>query len=288
MTEPYTSWQRPLRPIRERELRLFRSLVERETGIFLGPSKKALVSGRLAKRLRALGLTTFDAYYRTVCSDRQEAIRMLDCLCTNETSFFREQAQFEYLEQQVLKRWQEEAAAGLRPRRVRVWSAACATGEEPYSLAMTLLWHLSGWQIEIIASDLSTQALEHATTGHYAIERAVKVPEAYRKRFMLKGVRSQAGKVAVAPELRSVVRFERLNLADDSYPHRGAYDLLFCRNVMIYFRSESRAQTVTRLLRHLASDGYLFLGHSESLNGVTDRVRCVIPNVYTWSQASDR
>jgi chemotaxis protein methyltransferase CheR len=147
-----------------------------------------------------------------------------------------------------------------------------------------MLWdHLppaAGWTIEIRATDLSTRALERARAGIWALEKAKEIPPRYLRAFMLKGKGPQGGIMKVGPGIRSIIEFERLNLNDDTYPALGFFDLIFCRNVLMYFSAESRARVVERLLNHLAPSGYLFLGHAETLNGVTDRVRSVMPTVY--------
>jgi chemotaxis protein methyltransferase CheR len=272
--------------VSDKDFRLFQEWVYREAGIFLAPVKKALLAARLAPRLRALGLKSYGDYYRHVLTEGNEAeqVRMLDCLCTNETHFFREPAHFDCLVQRVAPLWREQAAGGLRPRRVRVWSAACSTGEEPYSLAMTLLSEFppgSGWEVEVLATDLSTRVLERAQAGLWTLDKSKEIPPAYLRAFMLKGVRSQEGRMGVGPLLRSVVRFERLNLNDERYPGLGTFDLIFCRNVLIYFDVASKAGVLRRLFEHLTPRGFLFLGLSESLTGSMIRARCVQPAVYT-------
>ncbi len=276
-----------VRPLNEDEFRLFQRLIHQEAGIFLGPSKKELLVARLRRRLRARGVRSFLAYHRLVKHDSAERVKMLDCISTNETHFFREPRQFEFLEQHVFPAARAAASRpplGLPARRrpgLRVWSAGCSSGEEPYSLAMTLLDNFANWPIEILATDLSTQILAKAQAAVWPIERATEIPTAYRKRFMLRGTRRQAGKMKAGPEIRSVVRFERLNLNNDTYPSLGLFDLIFCRNVLIYFNAESREQVIRRLLNHLGPDGILFLGHAESLSGLTTLVRSVGPNTYT-------
>jgi len=274
-----------IRPISEREFALFQALILRESGIFLAPAKKALLVGRLSKRLRALGLSSFGAYYERIVDgdDREERVAMLDCISTNETHFFREPRQFEFLERQVLPRWKERG-----PRVLRVWSAGCSTGEEPYSLAMLLLHHFppfSGRQIEILATDISTRALARAEEAVWPIDKASEIPISYRRAFMLRGTASQEGKMKAAPEIRSLVRFERLNLNEEHYPVRGPFHLIFCRNVLIYFQMETKLKVIHRLLDVLAPDGLLFLGHAESLNAVTDRVASVVPTVYAHAKS---
>ncbi len=273
-----------IRPISEKEFAFFQALIHREAGIYLSPVKKALLEGRLSRRVRELGLTSFGAYYRRVVEgDGKELVRLLDYISTNETHFFREPQHFEFLEKHVFPEWTAQAATAHRARRVRVWSTACSTGEEPYSLAMTLWAYFSpaaGWEIEILATDLSTRALERARAAIWPLERAREIPPRYLKSCMLRGTRSQAGKIKVSPEIRSVVEFQRLNLKDDTYPVTGFFDLIFCRNVLIYFDSELRLRVIQRLLNHLAPTGYLFLGHAETLSSLADRVRSVMPTVY--------
>jgi chemotaxis protein methyltransferase CheR len=283
-----------IRPLTDREFTLFQTLIHREAGIYLAPVKKPLLVRRLSSRLRELGLTSFSAYYRLAKQpDHEERIELLDRICTNETHFFREPRQFELLSEGILPAWFEAGEAGRRPRRVRAWSAACSTGEEPYSIAMALLGQLrpeaaapapsplAPWHIEVLGTDLSTRALATARQATWPIERSARVPPELRRRFMLKGVRSQAGKVKAGPELRSVVHLERLNLNGDSYPVRGGFDLIFCRNVLIYFDVQSRRRIVDLLVERLMPGGYLFLGHAENLSGRQLGLRGVIPCVYT-------
>jgi chemotaxis protein methyltransferase CheR len=272
------------RPLSGAEFRLFQDLIRREAGIFLSESKKALLVGRLSKRLRELGLASFGEYHRYVTrEDPAERTRMLDCVSTNETHFFREPLQFAFLEERILPDWQAAAEAGVRPRRIRVWSAACSTGEEPYSLAMTLLSRFppeSGWEIEILGSDISTRVLDRAEAGMWPLERAAEIPERHLKRYMLRGTRSQEGKMKAGPELRSVVRFERINLNADSYPVTRRFDVIFCRNVLIYFDAPSKARVTRQLIRHLEPTGYFFLGHAESVVDMASELERVGPTIY--------
>jgi len=275
-----TAAREGVRPLSQSEFAAFQGLIYREAGIFLSDVKKALLVGRLSRRLRELSLPTFAAYHRLVQEDESERVRMIDSICTNETHFFREPRQFEFLERQLLPIWRADAERGERTRTVRAWSAACSTGEEPYSLAMLLLDGLPGWGVEILATDLSTRVLEKARTALFPIERSTEIAPAYLRRFMLRGVGPQEGRMKAGPEIRSVVRFQRMNLVDASYAAPPAFDLVFCRNVLIYFKQETKARVVERLLRHLAPRGHLFLGHAESAMGLTSRVRSVGPNVY--------
>jgi len=270
-----------LLPLAEAEYRLFRDFIHRETGIFLGPHKKALLVTRIGRRLRELGLDRFGRYWELVQSDPEERARMIERICTHETCFFREPRQFELLERRLLPRWREEARLQGGPGRLRAWSAGCSTGEEPFSIAMTLLQGLPGWDAEVLATDLSGWALERARSATWPVRRSREIPPHLLKRFMLKGVRSQEGWIRAGAELRQAVRFARVNLNDASYPFETRFEMIFCRNVLIYLDAATRVRVIHRLLDHLAPGGHLFLGHSESLIGVTDRALAVMPTVYT-------
>ncbi|MCP3136452.1 CheR family methyltransferase [Pyxidicoccus xibeiensis] len=276
----------PAPRLSQRELALFQALVEKETGIHLSAAKDALVANRLTRRLRELGLPSFGAYYHYVTERGHEAekVRMLDSLCTHETSFFREPQHFELLRQRILPEWAAEGAAGRRPRTLRVWSAACSTGEEPYSLAMCLLEAFpkgSGWSLEIVATDLSTWAVQRCEQGLWSLDRAATIPPPLLKAFMLKGVRSQEGLMKAGPELRGMMRFARVNLNSPGEWPQGPFDLVFCRNVLIYFGAEARSRVISGMFQRLPATGYFFLGHAESLIGVDADVRPVSANVYT-------
>lgn len=275
-----------MKSMSDHEFGRYRKLIYSRAGIHLTPPKKALLEARLNRRLRELGLESFREYFDYITADQSgaELVRLLDRVATNETHFFREPRQFEFLENTLLPDWLAQSDAGLRPRQVRVWSAGCSTGEEPYSLAMTLLDHLPparGWRLEIVGSDLSTRVVEAAQKAIWPIAKAEEIPERYLKRFMLKGSGAQAAYMKAGPELRSIVRCLNLNLNAQSYPLSGRFDLIFCRNVMIYFDAPTRARVVERLLRHLTPGGYLLVGHAESLTGVSSQLRHVIPTVYT-------
>jgi chemotaxis protein methyltransferase CheR len=276
--------------ITEREYRQFQALVERESGIHLGPEKKALLVGRLRRRVIALGLGSFSAYYRLVTEDDpDERVRMLDSISTNETSFFREPRQFDFLQEHVLPAWTAEGLSGKRQRRIRAWSAACSTGEEPFSLAMILLDRFpagSGWAVEVLGSDLSTRVLAKAETATWPVEKVKEIPQSFLRRYMLRGTRSQQGKMRATAILRETVAFRRVNLNESAYPVQGPFDLIFCRNVLMYFAPVVCKRVVHRLLDLLAPWGYLFLGHAESLSGLSERARNVGPAVYQHEPGS--
>ncbi|WP_438000530.1 protein-glutamate O-methyltransferase CheR [Sorangium sp. So ce185] len=298
------------RTLSDEEFALFQKLVKRLSGIALGPQKKPLLLCRLGPRLRALGLRSFGEYYRrvTAAGGEGELVHMLDCICTNETHFFREREQFELLEREILPAWHAGAGAGAgdgappaRGRPLRAWSAACSTGEEPYSIAMALLDSLPSRDrrdvagrtppragaastgapgISILATDLSSRALDQAQRAVWPIERASEIPEERLRTYMLRGTGASAGLMKARPELRGLVTFRRFNLLDAAPKRFGLFDLIFCRNVLIYFDAATKASIVARLIASLAPSGYLFLGHAEGLHGADHRVRCVAPSVY--------
>ena len=269
----------------------FQQLIYREAGIWLAIHKHALLTGRLARRLRLLGLSNMQEYYQLVTQPDQQHERavMIDCITTNETHFFREPRHFDYLERQVFPKWQQEAAAGERPMRLRMWSAGCSTGEEPYSLAMLLLKHFpegKGWDLEVLATDISTRVLEKARAAVYPIEKAKQIPAEHLRAYMLKGRGDHKGVMKVSPELHRVVRFARVNLHADSYPIPGSFDLIFCRNVLIYFDQESKAKVIGGIVRHLSPSGLLFVGHSEHLGGIAPSLKTVAPTIHALANSS--
>jgi chemotaxis protein methyltransferase CheR len=271
-----------VRPVTPREFGMYRLLVEERLGIHLSDAKQALLTARLLPRIRQLGLKNFSEYYElAVERDDGELGRLLDAICTNETHFFREPTQFEILDKIIVPRWIAEAERGERPARVRIWSAGCSTGEEPYSLAMALTRALPpDFTIEILASDVSSKVLARARDAVYPMRRLHEVPEELRKRFLLRGVGEREGEFRVAPEIRRLVRFEHVNLVSPPQPTIGQFDAVLCRNVLIYFRTETRKRVVRWLCSHVTPGGYLWVGHSESLHDVGAPVRTVVPTVY--------
>jgi chemotaxis protein methyltransferase CheR len=265
----------------DEEFAHFQALIRDKAGIFLAAGKKALLVARLLRRVRELGLGSFSDYYtRVTRQDPGELTHLLDLITTNETRFFRDPAQFAFLADQVCPRWR---AASSPPRTIRVWSAGCASGEEPYSAAMVLRQALpasDGWGIDLLATDLSTRVLQRAQRGFYPVSRAAEIPERYRRAYMLKGVRSQEGAMRVCGEIASLVRFQRLNLCADVYPRDAGFDLIFCRNVLIYFEAAVKAQVIGRLRDCLAPGGLLFVGMAETVVGVNRGLRPVGPMTY--------
>jgi chemotaxis protein methyltransferase CheR len=278
-----TSWR--FRDPSEAEFQRFTTLVYTVAGISLNESKRALVTRRLNGRLKDLGVETLGDYVELIEADDtgDELVVCLDLIATNETHFFREIAHFEYLEHRVFPVWKAEAAEGRRSKLIRAWSAACSTGQEPYSIGMLLLNHFpmsEGWQLDLHATDISTQALDVAQRGDWPIEKAKEIPEELLHRYMLRGTGAHIGRMRAVRHLREMIQFSRLNLNDHMYDVSGSFDLVFCRNVLIYFSAEGRAQVVERLTDRLTPSGLLFVGHAESLHAHRSRLRAVLPTVY--------
>lgn len=270
----------------------YQKLIYQEAGIWLATHKHALLTGRLARRLRLLGLSNMQEYYQLVTQPDQQHERavMIDCITTNETHFFREPRHFDYLVRQVFPKWQQEAAARERLMRLRIWSAGCSSGEEPYSLAMLLLKHFpqdQGWDLEVLGTDISTRVLERARAAVYPIEKSKEIPAEHLRAYMLKGRGDHKAVMKVSPELHRVVRFARVNLHADSYPLLGSFDLIFCRNVLIYFDQDSKTKVIGGILRHLSPTGLLFVGHSEHLGGIAPDLKTVAPTIHALASPSD-
>lgn len=269
----------------------FQRLIYDESGIWLGEHKHALLTGRLAKRLRLLGLQGMQEYFQLVIQPDQthERALMIDCITTNQTHFFREPRHFDFLTEGIFQNWQHNAAAGERPKHIRAWSAGCSTGEEPYSLAMLLMKHFpaeQGWELEVLATDICTKVLDRARAGIYSIEKVKEIPPDFVHAYMLKGKGDQKGLMKVSPEVHRIVRFARVNLHAESYPILGTFDLIFCRNVLIYFDQRSKEKVIAGLVRHLASDGLLLVGHSEHLGSISADLKNVAPTIYAHASRS--
>ena len=257
------------------EFAQFQKLIYRIAGISLADSKKTLLAGRLGKRLRHLNLSSFGEYYRLVSGGDEagELQTMVDLLTTNETYFFREEAHFDFLKNVILA---DHRAADP----FRIWSAASSTGEEIYTLSFVLADTLgleSPWQVT--GSDISTAVLATAERGLYWLDRTRGLPPSYLKKYCLKGVRSQEGSFMIAPEVKRHTRFLQVNL-NQTLPALGKFDVIFLRNVMIYFDADTKRQVIGRLVEQLAPGGHFIVGHSESLNGLTDLLKPVKPTIY--------
>lgn len=258
----------------DKEFSQFQRFIYDAAGISMANGKQALVSGRLAKRLAHHQLNSYGDYLRMLENrDHSRELQIaIDLLTTNETYFFREPKHF------ALLRDLAEQARTTR-RSMRVWSAASSTGEEPYSIAMVLADVLGDGAWEVLGTDISTRVLERARLGHYSMERASGIPIDLLRRFCLKGQGKEAGTMLVEKALRQRVQFMHLNL-NQPLPKLGSFDVIFLRNVMIYFNLETKRQLVSRLMTHLRSGGYLLIGHSETLNDINDTLQAVAPSIY--------
>lgn len=260
--------------ITDTEFGHFQRFIFEAAGITLSSAKKALVSGRLAKRLQARRLDSFTDYFKLLSSgdDAEEVQTAVDLLTTNETYFFREPRHFELL-RDVAK------ASATSGHTFRIWSAASSTGEEAYSMAMVLADALPRQPWEVVGSDISTRVLQRARIGHYPLERTHHIPQPYLKRFCLKGIESQSGTLLVDRAIRQRVAFTQVNL-NETLPNVGTFDMIFLRNVMIYFNGDTKRQVVARILANLKRGGYFCIGHSETLNEITDTLVPVAPSIY--------
>ncbi len=266
----------------DRIFQQFSQLVYDQCGINLHEGKKALLQARLNKRLRITGISTYEDYFNHITSpaNPREFINFLDSVSTNLTYFFRESQHFDFLEKtlpELLAQKQKEGNSKLR-----VWSAGCSTGEEPYSLAMCVLSQISDpgrWDFRILATDISTRVLDVAYRGVYSEEKVQKVPPAMRQVHFRKFSENGTTEYEVGPQVKRIVTFRRLNLKD-SYPFRGQFDFIFCRNVMIYFDKKTQEELVNKMASFLTPGGYLFVGHSESLTGLAHKLGYVRPAVY--------
>jgi chemotaxis protein methyltransferase CheR len=261
--------------ITDAEFSRFQALIRQIGGISLSDAKKVLLVGRLGKRLKHYGFTTFSEYYNfSTSGDAPEELQlMVDLLTTNETYFFREEKHFDFLRQQVLPKHSPE-------RSFDVWSAASSTGEEIYTIAMVLADHFGAdgrWSI--LGSDISLSVLNIAEGGHYPLEKARGLPHEYLRKYCRKGLRSQEGTFLIDSRLRAHTRFCQINL-NANLPEIGNFDVIFLRNVMIYFDLETKRQVVSRLVQKLKPRGFFIVGHSETLNSINGELQTVQPTIY--------
>ena len=263
-----------MRPITDAELAQFQRFIYDEAGITLSTAKKALVMGRLGKRLSHHQLESFGEYFQLLVSGQHpdEVQMAVDLLTTNETYFFREIKHFDFLREQA-------TAARQRGLLFRVWSAASSSGEEAYSIAMVLADCMGTTPWEVIGTDISTRMVQDAERALFTMDRARHVPPDYLRRYCLKGNAEYEGKLLIERGLRSRVKFRYANL-NAPLPELGKFDIIFLRNVMIYFSNDTKQQVVNRVASALKPDGYFLVGHSESLNDITQTVRSVAPAIY--------
>jgi chemotaxis protein methyltransferase CheR len=262
-------------PISDQEFHRIQELIYREAGISLSESKRALVCSRLAKRLRRLGLadhTQYLEYLATKDHDGTERQAMINCLTTNKTDFFREPHHFEFLRDVVFPQAEERAARG-QPRRLRIWSAGCSIGHEPYTIAITAREHFGssqGWDIHILASDINTEVIRTAQQGVYPLEQIEHLEDDVKRKYFLRGSGECEGYCQVRPELRRMITFRQINLMARPWPIQIHFDVIFCRNVIIYFDLDTQRQLTLRFADQLAPKGYLMLGHSEHPTWLTE------------------
>lgn len=261
------------RPPTSEEFSKFQKLIHEMAGIYLPPTKINLLNSRVGKRLIARQCRTFEDYFKLVNrKEESEELKIaIEKITTNETYFFREEKHFAHLQERILPRHQKQNV-------FRVWSAACSTGQEPYSLAMVmqsqkdLLW-------QILASDLNTEVLNVARQGIYSNEELKKIPEEYKLNFCGRGVGEYSGRFRVMPVLRNKIQFSAINLMN-GFDSLGKFDLVVLRNVMIYFERETQKNLIEKVVRVLKPGGYLYVGHSESLHGVSERFNMLKPAIY--------
>lgn len=254
------------------QFEFIRGLIYEHTRISIEERKEDLVHSRLGKRLRALNFTDYDQYCDLLRSPdgETELQKLVDAISTNHTFFFREEQHFKFLQNQAMKELERDARSSA-DRTFRVWSAACSSGEEPYSLAILLNEHpamVDGMKWRVTATDISRDILQRAAAGVYDLSKIRNMPDAWFRTYFLLGQNNTAGKCRVRPELQKHIDFRNLNLFQQDYGLRMNYHVIFCRNVMIYFDQESREKLVNRLFEHLVPGGYLMVGHSESLMSI--------------------
>lgn len=267
------------------DFRRLSGFIESELGIRMPDAKRIMLESRLQKRLRRFGFDSFRKYVDFVFSSEgreTELINMIDAVTTNKTDFFREAEHFDYLVGKIVPAAAARDGAGMT-RPLLLWSAGCSTGEEPYTIAMVLeerRLSLPRFDYRIFASDLSSQVLEKARGAVYEESRAEVVPLSFKKKYMLRSKERSTGLVRMKPEIRARVSFDRINFMDDSYPIADRFDVVFCRNVIIYFERRVQESIIRKLCEHIRPGGSLILGHSETLTGMEMPLRAVAPTIY--------
>ena len=264
----------------DKDFEKIRKFVKEETGITLSDAKKNMVYGRLSRRLRALDIKSFNEYIDIVSEgESEEKGNFVNAITTNLTSFFREEHHFDYVKNTVVP---QVLKNNSHTKKIRIWCAGCSTGEEPYSLSMALhesISDIQSWDIKILATDLDTNVLEHCRRGVYDIDRIVGLSQSRKANWFLKGKGDHSGSVKIDPRLQSLITFKQLNLMQ-GWPMKGPFDFMFCRNVVIYFDKPTQKILFDRYADLVKDDGYLFLGHSESLYNVSTRFQLLGNTIY--------
>jgi chemotaxis protein methyltransferase CheR len=269
----------------DRDFSRMSQFIYTECGIKMSAAKKVMLESRLRKRLRALGLKSYGEYCEYLFSPsgiENELVHMIDMVTTNKTDFFREPVHFNYLVKHALPELLNAHEAGVR-RTVIIWSAGCSTGEEPYTLSMVMndfAESVKGYRYAILATDISTKVLNAAKSGIYHEDRIEPVPALMKKKYLLRSRDRSKALVKIAPELRKQVRFRRLNFMDSDFGMREPADVIFCRNVIIYFDRRTQESLIGRFCKNLRPGGYLFMGHSETLFGMDVPLVQVAPTIY--------
>ena len=276
------------------EFRLFRDLIHRHTGIWLRDGKQVMLASRLSRRLRAHRLTNFADYYRyleRLPDNHHELGELINCVTTNKTSFFREAHHFRFLAETMIPETLAVSRRSTDRHALRIWSAACSTGEEPYSIAITLqeargrYAPLRGWDLSVMASDIDTAVLEKAARGIYPAEEIGDMDTQLVKKYFLCGTSEMAGQVRIKKEVAALVQFERINLMERAWPVSGLFDAIFFRNALIYFRQDTQDLFLRRMIRCLHPGGYLILGHSEHIPWLHDVLEPLQQTIYRLRSA---
>lgn len=264
--------------LNDKEFVLLRDIVYKESGINLTDKKKALMQSRLIKRLRKLELDDYKAYYDYLMKHyNEELVNLINCITTNKTDFFRESKHFDFIKEKALPEFLKQGRD-----KIRIWSAGCSTGEEPYSIAMTVCeyFHDRVPDVKILATDIDTNVLDTGTKGIYRPEDFNDVDPNIIKKYFIKGKDGNEGLFIIRDFIKSMVSFRRLNLLDNVFPMKGQFDIIFCRNVIIYFDNPTRLKLFHKFYDCLDDNGYFFAGHSENLNLVSDKYYLIGNTIY--------
>jgi chemotaxis protein methyltransferase CheR len=274
--------------ISSRDYARLRKLVYEEAGINLGEQKKTMLEGRIRRRLKELAIHSYGDYCNYLFSDqgfRNELVHLIDVVSTNKTDFFREPKHFEFLTSRMLPEW-ARSTGNRRP--LLVWSAGCSSGEEPYTLAIVLSEFEQthpGFSFRILATDISNIVLGKASVGIYSTDAVGPVPQNLKKKYFMRGREPGSVRTRVVPELRQLIEFRRLNFMDSDYGIAEKFDAIFCRNVIIYFDRQTQQSILGKITRRLLPEGYLFMGHSETLHELDLPVIQVLPALYKRADA---
>ena len=272
----------------DKEFKILQDIVFRECGINLTDRKKTLVQSRLLKRLRDLKLDTYTMYCDYLANNyKEELVNLINCITTNKTDFFREARHFDFLKEVVFPSIEQNGK-----NSIRIWSAGCSTGEEPYSISIAFAEYFRNKlrpDLKILATDIDTNVLEKAMKGVYSHEENIRgLEEDIIERYFYRGKGSSQNLITVKESIKNIISFRRLNLLDEKFPMKGAFNLIFCRNVIIYFDRQTKDKVISKLFNYLSDDGYFFAGHSESLSGAPDKYYLIGNTIYgkvsKWDQ----